>query len=148
MRALALEIKVESLWAIVKIREILKQIIRGADSAVRLLSLHNSNVFERMTDVAAFQTFCKLCYDIIIPLYMSPVFVPKFCGGEKTQQHQRRLEDESVFLLGLSAVSHSTTLPANNLSGPRFFGLYLQTVYKSPITHILGCLRVEHEMFL
>lgn len=44
-----------------------------------------------------------------------------------------RLEDKSVFSFGSSAVNHSATFPANNLSGFRFFGLYLQTVYKSPI---------------
>lgn len=79
MRALALEIKLESLWTIVKIREILKQIIQRVDSAVRLLSLHHSDICEHMTDVAAFQMFCKLCDDIIVPLYISPLFTPKFC---------------------------------------------------------------------
>lgn len=151
MRALALEMKAESLWTTVKITEILKQIIQRVDSAVCVLSLHNSNISEHMTDVAVLQIFCKLCYDIIIPTYwtyldISPIFSPKFC--QEQQQYQTQLDDKSVFLLGPSAVSHSTALPANNLSGPRFFGLYLQTVYKSPITRILRCLRREHEMFL
>lgn len=137
--------KVESLWTIVKRTEILKQIIQRVDS-VCLLSLHNLHISEHMTDVAVLQIFCELCYDIVIPLYISPIFSPKFC--QKQQQYQTQLKDKSVFLLGPSAVSHSTTPPANNLSGPRFFGLYLQTVYKSPITRILRCLQGEHEMFL
>lgn len=64
--------KVESLWTTVKITEILKQIIQRLGSAVL-------NISEHMTDVAVLQIFCKLCYDIVIPLYIIPIFTPKFC---------------------------------------------------------------------